>query len=176
MDKSPDTRRKPLFTPLFVPHSPEAVAAWQVVGDPVMGGVSRGAVRWETGTGMVFEGEVSTDFGGGFASIELPVGMGACAGSHGLELEVEGQGHAWRIRVKEADMRPGEAWRAPFQTENGRRTRIHVPFSEFVRTIRGRQLEDQGTLQPARIDRIGLLIADGHTGPFRLTVYAIAAR
>ncbi|MDG1478776.1 MAG: CIA30 family protein [Myxococcota bacterium] len=46
-------------------------ADWYAVNDTVMGGVSNGALSFEDET-MVFEGNVSTDSNGGFASIRSP--------------------------------------------------------------------------------------------------------
>ena len=42
---------------------------WMVVNDTVMGGVSRSNVNLHSDGYLLFAGEVSTDYGGGFASV-----------------------------------------------------------------------------------------------------------
>ena len=42
---------------------------WMVVNDGVMGGVSRSTVNLHNDGYLIFAGNVSTDYGGGFASI-----------------------------------------------------------------------------------------------------------
>jgi hypothetical protein len=168
---------------LFRPVSEAQVQEWNIVGDPVMGGVSSGLIRlaeMDKDRAMLFEGQVRSDFGGGFSSIELPIASGTLAGARGVTLDVSGTPAQWRFRAKEPDMRPGEAWQIRFETpaDGQTRAKVKIAFRDLTRTLRGRPVggSDQinrDQIQPARIDRVGLLIADGQFGMFRLTLHEI---
>ena len=54
---------------LFDFSRPEAARGWYDINDVVMGGVSQGRVSWAEKGCLVFEGNVSFENSGGFASI-----------------------------------------------------------------------------------------------------------
>lgn len=49
--------------------NPDAVLPWQAIDDRVMGGASMSRLRHDPAGYAVFEGEVSFENGGGFASV-----------------------------------------------------------------------------------------------------------
>jgi hypothetical protein len=73
-----------VLTVLFDFSDSRATNAWQAIDDRVMGGISRSTLRHDPAGHAVFEGTVSLERNGGFASVRsspgergLP-GAGAC--------------------------------------------------------------------------------------------------
>lgn len=102
---------------------------WRFVGDTVMGGVSRGGISLEVvdgEAGLVLEGEVSLDNGGGFiqANFDLhPPGRGEGEGEFvgafdarefaGFRARLRGDGAPLALLVKTTDLyRPWQSYRA----------------------------------------------------------------
>lgn len=147
-------------------------ARWAVVNDGVMGGRSEGFVEVEDGT-LRFTGTLVTR-GGGFTSVRADRAFDL-AGYDGLELRVRGGGRTFEVAVDDGTRRGGRtvSRRAPFETEAEWRW-VRVPFGALGTTIFGRPV-DAPPLDPGSVRSIGLFIADGQDGPFRLEVDEIRA-
>jgi len=143
----------------------ELLAGWTSVNDGVMGGRSKGSARVDDGR-LVFGGELVTD-GGGFASVRAPAGKLGLAGAEGVRLRVRGDGRTYSFRLQVGEV----SYRARFAAGPEWRD-VWLPFREFVPTRRGRVL-DRKPVHPARVESVGLLIADKKDGAFRLEVGAI---
>jgi len=158
---------------------PIDAAAWQIVNDGVMGGVSSSAVRALGAGGLRFEGRLSLDYGGGFASarrsFSLP-GEVAVPSVSAFALRVRGDGRQYRLTVFMRDPRTGERepyhYQGAFKT-SGDEQEIVLPLADFVARFRGRPV-DAPLLDPQRIIAIGLQISDRQAGPFVLDVRSIA--
>jgi hypothetical protein len=168
---SGDTAPMNALPTLFEFHSTDE-PAWQVVNDGVMGGRSRGYVAIEDGT-LRFTGTLVTR-GGGFTSIRAERGIDL-EGYTGLELRVRGGGRTFEVEVSDGARFRGRpvSRRAPFPT-SAEWTRVRVPFDTLRTTFRGRPVT-VAPLDPAKIERIGLFMADGRDGPFHLEVDSIRA-
>jgi hypothetical protein len=57
-----------MLTPLFDFTDPSVANAWRAIDDRVMGGISRSRLRHDPAGHPVFEGTVSLEHNGGFAS------------------------------------------------------------------------------------------------------------
>jgi len=82
--------------PLLDFSSPEVVRTFRVINDGVMGGMSTSRLSPASGT-LVFEGEVSLENNGGFASFRGPVRFPA--ESTALLLTVRGDGRRYKLTV-----------------------------------------------------------------------------
>ena len=140
-------------------------------------GARRGNVSFtEEGT-LVFKGKLSLENNGGFSSIRTNSDLGLDLGdSRGLVARVKGDGRTYQIRLgTDARYRGMEvSFMAEFPTEKGKWTEVKVSFGEFVGSFRGRTLKDE-VLDPGKICRVGLLLADKKPGPFELEVDWIRA-
>ncbi len=140
---------------------------WSVVNDNVMGGVSRSKLTVSPhGTG-VFEGVVSLDFGGGFASVKADVGGENLSACSGLAWRVRGDGRRYQLRLYGDADTDGVAWVATFATHRDWST-MQQPFSAFRPTWRGRLVPDASPLNTGAISAVSLMIADRQAGPFQL--------
>ena len=142
-------------------------AAWDVVNDGVMGGRSAGFVAIEQGT-LRFTGTLVTQ-GGGFTSVRARRAVDL-TGEIGIELRVRGSGRQFEVELDDGERAYGRtvSRRAPFAT-SAEWTVVRVPFSALRSTIFGRAV-NAPPLDVARIRGLGLYIADGQDGSFRLEV------
>lgn len=146
---------------------PDEVDRWMVVNDGVMGGVSQGQFHAEEGIG-IFSGQLSLDHGGGFASVRRMPAPYPLAGTQGLLLRLRGDGRTYQCRVRNDQAFDGIAYGAPFDTQPGQWLMVRLPWSEFAAVYHGRRVPDAPALDPARVEQLGVLIADRQMGPFRL--------
>lgn len=145
--------------------APAEGARWYAVNDGVMGGVSDGGFAVDNGRG-VFSGSVSFENNGGFASLWRRPAAYSLAGSTGLRFRVRGDGKTYRVRLTTPEIPEGVSYQLPIRTTAGEWTEHELPFADFESRFRGRRV-DVAALDPARIQEIGLLIAE-QEGPFRL--------
>jgi hypothetical protein len=146
---------------------------WFSVNDGVMGGRSSGSFRVVDGV-LRFTGVLNTN-GGGFASIRTrstDLGLG---GTEGIHLRVKGDGRTYSARLQESDTMRSASYRAEFKTtKTGEWQDVWLPFRSFVASWRGRTL-DLPPIDPAKIQLIGITIADKKDGAFSLDVDSISA-
>lgn len=152
----------------LIDFSKDSRVEWYVVNDGVMGGMSQSAIRrTEQGTG-VFEGELSLENNGGFASVRALIETRDLSAAEGLEIRVHGDGRSYQLRLRTDGRMDGIAYRAEFATEEGRWITIRLPFEEFLPTFRGRVLDDVPALDTTRIEQVSFLLADKNPGRFYL--------
>ena len=150
--------------------TPAAAAGFRSIDDVVMGGVSASRVSVREGA-LRFEGTVSLERGGGFASMRGPVMLPP--GARALLLEVRGDGQRYRLTLKTADDNAGHQHQAAF-TAPADWTTLRFEPPDFKASFRGRPLE----LPPPRLDAqraLGVLIADRQAGPFALEIRRVWA-
>lgn len=145
---------------------------WVVVNDSVMGGVSRSRMTVGADGRAVFEGFLSLDHGGGFASTRTRPAEFGLEGWEGLLAEIRGDGRRYRLRLRTEGAPEGVAYQWEFETGPEWRT-IRAPFAEFRAVRRGRPVPEASPLDPAAIRQIGFLIADRREGAFRLEIRAL---
>ncbi len=148
---------------------------WRSVNDGVMGGLSRGSLRIGAGSIGVFEGEVSLANNGGFASARATIGPRNLSAREGLRIRAMGDGRTYRLRLHDTAGLDGIAYQAEFDTQPGQWQTVTLPFSAFQPTFRGRVPPDAPPLDTGRIEQVGLMIADGQQGSFRLELDWITA-
>jgi hypothetical protein len=143
---------------------------WQVTNDAVMGGVSLGEIV-AVDNGLRFQGELSLENNGGFASVRRPF-HGRLDNVRGIRLRVAGDGRRYQFRVKVNDNVGGFSWRHVFATDGSWQT-IELLFDDFDGVFRGRKISGVGLLDATKIRQLGFLLADGKAGAFRLDIATI---
>jgi NADH dehydrogenase [ubiquinone] 1 alpha subcomplex assembly factor 1 len=149
---------------------PEVIRTLRVVNDGVMGGVSVSRLG-SVAAAMVFEGHLSLENNGGFASFR---GTGRppaeCAA---VLLTVRGDGRRYKLTLK-LDDDPGTAqYQAAFDAPPAWRTLRFEP-TDFTASFRGRKVAAP-IVQFADVQHVGLLIADGQSGAFRIELRDVGA-
>ncbi len=142
---------------------------WRSINDGVMGGLSAGRLRRTERGSAIFEGSVSLENNGGFASVRATVGKLDLTSFEGLEIRFRGDGQKYRLRLRTDDGYDGIAYQATFETTGEGWEVVRLPFLQFLPTYRGRMLRTQA-INVAEIRQIGLMIADKQPGTFRLEI------
>ncbi|RPH45262.1 MAG: CIA30 family protein [Burkholderiales bacterium] len=153
--------------------TPASVTAWRAIDDRVMGGVSRSRMRHDPAGHACFEGTVSLDRGGGFASVRAPVSAVGDAATRGWRLEALGDGRRYRLALVTADVVDGVVYQADFAPAAMAWSMVELPLSAFVARFRGRGVPDAPPLRAAHVRQVGLLIGDRQAGPFVLALRRI---
>ena len=144
--------------------------SWQIVNDGVMGGISSSRMVEADGV-LNFEGELSLENNGGFASARRLVDADLSQAA-GVRLEVRGDGRTYQFRLRQNDRFDGVAWRSEF-TATAEWQTVELSFEDFVPVFRGRRVPEAGLVVPASIRQIGFLLADKTPGPFMLEIRSI---
>lgn len=154
---------------------PEEIDQWRVVNDGVMGGLSQSQINKTQDNTAVFQGTVSLENYGGFASVRTLPRMYNLTGYSGLIIRVKGDGKRYQFRIRTDAQFDGIGYRSHFTTKADTWITVRVPFSGFVPTFRGRVLSDAPPLASDQIRQLGFLIADKQEGSFRLEIDWIKA-
>jgi hypothetical protein len=159
---------------LFRFDTAAAVADFSPIDDRVMGGCSASRLRHDPAGHAVFEGEVSLEAGGGFASVRsrpLPLGDAQAAA---CRIEVLGDGKRYKLNLRTDDAFDGLSYQAVFEPAPGVWTVLRLPLASFVPTWRGRPVVGASSLRLERLRQLGLAIADRQAGAFALALRSIA--
>jgi uncharacterized surface protein with fasciclin (FAS1) repeats len=153
----------------------DGIGSWSTVLDGVMGGLSTGKVGQPAPGILRFTGELSLENNGGFSQMRTAVREGICAGAEGFVLEVRGDGrkYTFDVRVSNVRMMAG-SFQQQFETRNGEWTQVRLPLDGFRLYSFGRAVKNAPALDAAKIESIGVTIADKQAGPFALDVRSIA--
>lgn len=155
--------------------TPASVQLWQAINDGVMGGVSAGQLRFDSLGYAVFEGAVSFENNGGFASVRAAgLALGA-ADTMAYVLTVCGDGRTYKLNLRTDTAFDGVTYQAAFTPAPGRWTQAVLPLHMFEPRFRGRLVQYAPALRPEAVKQIGLLISDRQAGVFRLMVKTIEA-
>jgi hypothetical protein len=150
-------------------------AAWQVVNDDVMGGVSTS--RFELTNGFaVFRGVVSLENNGGFASVRAWPTPSALREATEFILRVRGDGRRYKFTARMDASFDGPLYQIAFTTSKDEWQEVRLPLKEFVPTFRGRVLGAEPPLSANKVTSVGFLISDRQEGPFRLEIAWIKYR
>jgi uncharacterized surface protein with fasciclin (FAS1) repeats len=149
---------------------------WIIVNDDVMGGISKASTQLSGNGTKVFQGALSLEQNGGFATTRSRARDLELAGYKGLVMRVRGDGRTYGISGLPSSRR-GELniWQDKFTTTAGEWAEIQVPFDSLTRNVMGRRLPRSGALPQERLRSIAFSIADKDESPFRLEVDWIKA-
>jgi hypothetical protein len=140
-----------------------------------MGGVSVSRLRFDPAGYAVFEGVVSLENNGGFASVRTSrLDLGSL-NTVGYLLTVWGDGKAYKFNLRTDMGFDGINYQAIFTSPPGRWSQILLPLADLLPSFRGKRVPGASTLQPEAVKQVGLMISDQQAGPFRLMVKAIEA-
>jgi hypothetical protein len=149
---------------------PDAARGFRVINDGVMGGVSTSRLS-QADAALVFEGAVSLENNGGFASFRGPVSIPP--GVRTLRMTLRGDGQRYRLALKAEDDNAGPQYQAGFVAPREWAT-VSFTAADFAASFRGRTVEAPALVFD-QMRAIGVLIADKQAGPFRLEIRSITA-
>ena len=142
--------------------NPKTMRDCWIVNDGVMGGISQSALRQDT-QGMYFEGLVSLENNGGFASMRSSAQFPP--GTQVLELLAKGDGKQYKLVLRTA-LAPRVTYAAEFIAEPTWQS-YRFQLNQFKATFRG-----QDVLAPplsfADVIEFGILISNNQAGRFAI--------
>ncbi len=148
--------------------------SWRVVVDGVMGGRSSGLVAQNEPGVLRFTGDLSLENNGGFSQIRTSVPEGVLGGATQVELRVRGDGRRYQfdIRCSHVRMMAG-GFQQTFDTVADEWVTVRLPLEGFRLYTFGRRVASAPALEPARIESVGITLADKVPGPFQLDIDSI---
>lgn len=155
--------------------TPASIQLWQAINDGVMGGVSVSVLRFDAAGYAVFEGDVSLENKGGFASVRAAGLALGDADTVAYGLMVCGDGRTYKLNLRTDTGLDGVTYQAAFTPAPGRWTHTLLPLASFEPRFRGRLVPDAPALRSEAVKQVGLLISDQQAGAFRLMVKTIEA-
>lgn len=152
------------------------VAGWRTVLDGVMGGRSTGRVTQPEPGVLRFSGELSLENNGGFSQMQTTVPEASLKDAIGIEARVRGDGRTYQFDVRCSDVRMmAGSFQTKFDTVAGEWVTIRLPFEKFRLYSFGRLVPNAPKLTPARVESIGVTLADKKAGAFQLDVDFVRA-
>ncbi|WP_428418619.1 CIA30 family protein [Methylibium sp.] len=159
---------------LFDFADPQTVIAWQAIDDRVMGGVSRSKLRHDPVGHAVFEGTVSLERNGGFASVRSSPDARGQVGAEACLIELRGDNKQFKLSLLTDDGFDSLNYQATFAAAGTDWQTLHLPLADFRASFRGREVTHAPALDPARVRQVGLMIASRQAGPFELQIRRIS--
>jgi hypothetical protein len=158
---------------LFDFADPGAATMWRAIDDRVMGGISRSTLRHDQAGYAVFEGTVSLERNGGFASVRSSPGERGLPGARACLVELRGDHRPFKLSLLTDDGFDSLHYQASFSAAGTDWKTLHLPLADFRASFRGREVTDAPALDSARIRQVGLVIAARQAGPFKLDIRRI---
>jgi len=155
-------------------NTEQSAEDWRTINDGVMGGRSSGGPRFDA-EHMIFEGVINTN-GGGFSSVRTDVEAGVLSRASGVSLRVKSDGRTYKVTFRtdtKRGFRPISFQTEIPQTPIGDWAEVRVSFDDLRASIFGRPVT--GVFDKSKVRELGIIIADGQDGPFKLEVDWIKA-
>jgi len=151
----------------------EEVNYWFRINDSVMGGLSESNLRVVDKVAY-FEGELSLENNGGFASVRRTGPISLKTGDIPISLEINGDGRSYQLRLRTDQGFDGIAYVAVFSSDRSQWQTLSFTEQSFVAQFRGRIVKDAPVLSFADVKQIGFMLADKQPGSFQLAIKNIS--
>lgn len=148
-------------------------AAWYVINDGVMGGVSSSTAKIQNGV-LEFAGRVRLENNGGFASIRSNSGQYNLSNFSSLKLRLRGDGKKYSFQIGTSNAR-GILYQFEFATKAGQWLELEVPLKAMQPTRFG-QLLSRPVFDSSRIEHFGFIVANKKAEEFKLELDWIRAQ
>lgn len=149
-------------------------AAWKPINDGVMGGLSHSRFLVDEEGCARFEGTVSLENQGGFASVRHVLRQLVPANSRQIRLRALGDGHVYKFSLRTDDAFDGISYQADFLPASHQWMDIDLGLDQFAATFRGRPASAAALTSFGQIRQIGLMIANRQVGDFCLKLRLIS--
>jgi len=146
---------------------------WNIINDDVMGGISTSYLSVSDEKNLIFNGNLSLENNGGFASSRLGLKKNLLNGVKSFTIRIKGDGNSYKLRLSQDNRRA--SYSANFESVNNRWIEINIPIEDFIATWRGYTYTDYPSIQTDRIISLGLQISDKQEGKFKLEIDYIKA-
>ncbi|QDO93907.1 CIA30 family protein [Formosa sediminum] len=143
---------------------------WTTVNDNVMGGKSSSHFSLNKVGHGVFEGDVSLEDNGGFASVKYRFNALDTAGFSKIILNVKGDGKRYQFRIK--DRATNKHAYISYFTATTEWQHITIYITDMYPTFKGQKL-DLPNFNASHIEEVAFLIANKKEEHFKLEIAAV---
>ena len=159
--------------PLLDTNGKTSKIKWNIVNDTVMGG--RSSSRWsKNSSALSFEGFLSLENNGGFASVRHDLDNINLSSTDGIFIKVKGDGRKYQFRIRSQASRWAN-YSQEFKTKKDTVQSFFLPYKDFKPSWRGRSVRNVPTLTGKDVRGIGFLLGDKVQGKFKLDILNISA-
>ena len=159
--------------PLLDTNGKTSKIKWNIVNDTVMGG--RSSSRWsKNSSALSFEGFLSLENNGGFASVRHDLNNINLSSTEGIFIKVKGDGRKYQFRIRSQASRWAN-YSQEFKTKKDIVQSFFLPYKDFKPSWRGRSVRNVPTLTGKDVRGIGFLLGDKVQGKFKLDILNISA-
>ena len=146
---------------------------WNIVNDDVMGGISKSYLSLNEENNLVFNGYLSLENNGGFASSRLSLPNRRLTDVKSLKIKIKGDGNIYKLRFRQNNR--GASYSCDFQSLKDKWVEINLNIDEFKPYWRGYSYNSYPLLDPSEINSLGIQISDKQEGEFKLEIKYIKA-
>ena len=146
---------------------------WNIVNDDVMGGVSKSYLSLNDENNLIFNGYLSLENNGGFASSRLSFNRKTLAGVKSFRIKFKGDGNTYKLRLNQYDRRA--SYSSDFKSSKNKWTEVDVSLEDFKPTWRGYSYTNYPEIDMEKVNSLGIQISDKQEGEFLLELKYIKA-
>ncbi len=152
----------------------DSLKSWTSVNDGVMGGISKGGFERTAEGTLLFQGELSLENNGGFASVRTKSAKIGFADATAIVVKAKGDGRTYWVDLRVTNQMSATSYRAYLSTTAGEWQETVIPLADFKPQAFGQELAYKA-IDPADLASIGFTIADKKAGAFALEIEFVKA-
>jgi hypothetical protein len=143
---------------------------WNIINDGVMGGLSQSKATLLDNS-MFFEGNISLENNGGFASVRCPRGKYDLSDYKNVKIRFKSTGRAFAIVLENSTLFYRQNYKHIFESNTNKWVEMTIPLNEFKEYTLGKETGKLLTQKvQSEIIRIGFILIDKKEGPFEIEV------
>ena len=158
---------------IFQPSMNIGLENWRIVNDDVMGGISKSYISLNDENNMLFNGYLSLENRGGFASCRNSLSEKIPKDTTKFKIRVKGDGRTYQFRLRMRNTYANYA--VNFKTIKNEWIDVEISMDEFKAYIMGARRPLSPKLKAEKISSIGFLLADKKEGNFGLEIMHVIA-
>ena len=158
---------------LVDPSKSVGINDWNIVNDDVMGGISKSYISLNDENNMLFNGYLSLENRGGFASCRNSLSEKIPKDTTKFKIRVKGDGRTYQFRLRMRNTYANYA--VNFKTMKNEWIDVEISMDEFKAYIMGARRPLSPKLKAEKISSIGFLLADKKEGNFGLEIMHVIA-
>lgn len=158
---------------LINPEKNVGITNWYIVNDDVMGGISKSYLSINEEKNLIFNGYLSLENNGGFASSRLSFNKETLTGIKSFKMRIKGDGNIYKLRLRQNNRRA--SYSCDFKSLKDKWIEIDISLEDFKPSWRGYYYSDYPDLEIEEINSMGIQISDKQEGDFKLEIKYIKA-
>ena len=140
------------------PEKNIGMSNWNIVNDDVMGGISKSYLSVNDENNLIFNGYLSLEYNGGFASSRLSFNREMLAGVKAFRLKIKGDGNTYKLRLNQFNRRA--SYSSNFKSSKNKWIEVEISIDDFVPTWRGYSYSNYTQIDIEKVNSLGIQISD----------------